>query len=102
MSRITPLLKFVFSYEKFQCRVPIIPIRFVSIDNKSTPIFHAVLDSGADTLTIPKDLAGWLGVKLQPKVTPTATASWVRESIHRNCTSFYLRARRPRGKISGC
>lgn len=75
MLRITPLLKFVFSYEKFQCRIPIIPVHFISIDNKLTPIFHAVLDSGADTLTIPKDLAEWLGVKLQPKVTPTVTAS---------------------------
>ena len=65
MLRITPLLKFVFSYEKFQCRIHIIPVHFISIDNKSTPIFHAVLDSGADTLTIPKDLAEWLGVPLK-------------------------------------
>ena len=68
-------MKFVFNYDKYNCRIPIIPVRFIRSDNESTPIFHAVLDSGADTLTIPKDLAEWLGVKLQPKATPTVTAS---------------------------
>ena len=62
MQRTTPLLKFVFDYKRFHCRIPIVPVRFVRSDGVSSPIINAVLDSGADALTIPKELAeakGW-------------------------------------------
>jgi len=75
MPRTSPLLKFVFDYKKFHCRIPIVPIRFVRADNVSTQIIHAVLDSGADTITIPQDLAIWLKLKLEPRDTPAMTAA---------------------------
>ena len=75
MSRTTPLLKFVFDYKRFQCLIPIVPVRFVRTDNVSTQIINAVLDSGADTITIPQDLAIWLQLKLEPRDTPAMTAS---------------------------
>jgi len=59
MPRITPLLKYTFDYKRHHCRIPIIPVRFVRSDNVSTQIINAVLDSGADAITIPKDLAKW-------------------------------------------
>ena len=74
MSRISPLLKFVFDYKRFQCRIPIVPVRFIRADNVSTQIINAVLDSGADTITMPKDLAIWLKLKLEPRETPALTA----------------------------
>ena len=39
-------------------------LRFVDNNNKPTPTFNAILDSGADEITIPKDLADLLGYKL--------------------------------------
>jgi predicted aspartyl protease len=38
-------------------------------------MIHAVLDSGADALTIPEELAGWLHLKLKPQKTPARTAA---------------------------
>ena len=75
MPRTSPLLKFVFDYKRFQCRIPVVPIRFIRADNVSTQIINAVLDSGADTITIPKDLAIWLKLKLEPRDTPAMTAA---------------------------
>jgi len=75
MQRTSPLLKFVFDYKRFQCRIPIVPVRFIRDDNVSTQIINAVLDSGADTITMPKDLAVWLKLKLEPRDTPAMTAA---------------------------
>jgi predicted aspartyl protease len=75
MPRTSPLLKFVFDYKRFQCRIPILPIRFIRDDNISTQIINSVLDSGADSITIPKDLAVWLKLKLEPRDTPAMTAA---------------------------
>jgi len=75
MSRTSPLLKFVFNYKRFQCRIPVVPVRFVRADGISTQIINAVLDSGADTITIPQDLATWLQLKLEPRDTPAMTAA---------------------------
>ena len=68
MTRTSPLLKFVFNYKRFQCQIPIVPVRFIRADNVSTQIINAVLDSGADTITMPKDLAEWLQLKLEPGI----------------------------------
>jgi predicted aspartyl protease len=75
MTRTTPLLKFIFNYKRFQCQIPIVPVRFVRDDKVSTQIINAVLDSGADTITIPGDLAEWLKLKLEPRDTPAMTAA---------------------------
>jgi predicted aspartyl protease len=75
MPRTSPPLKFVFDYKRFHCRIPIIPVRFIRNDNVSTQIINAVLDSGADAITIPKDLAVWLQLKLEPRDTPAMTAA---------------------------
>jgi len=50
-------------------------VRFIRADNVSTQIINAVLDSGADTITMPKDLAVWLKLKLEPRDTPAMTAA---------------------------
>jgi predicted aspartyl protease len=75
MRRTSPLLKFVFDYKRFHCRIPIVPVRFIRADNVSTQIINAVLDSGADAITIPQDLAVWLKMKLEPREIPAMTAA---------------------------
>lgn len=90
MPRTSPLLKFVFDYKRFQCRIPIVPVRFTRADNVSTPIINAVLDSGADTITIPRDLADWLKLKLEPRDTPAMTAAGTIKSYRAIVSKFIL------------
>ncbi len=58
------LLKFTFRYNAKPPKIPLIPLRFIDNNNKSTPTFNAILDSGADEITMPKDLADFLKYKL--------------------------------------
>lgn len=75
MPRISPLKHFVFNYKKYECNVPRVPIRFVGTDGKSTPPIEAVLDSGADQVTIPKDFADILKLSLKPRKDEIITAN---------------------------
>ena len=90
MPRITPLLKFAFDYKRFHCRIPIVPVRFVRSDNVSTQMINAVLDSGADAITIPKDLAEWLQLKLEPMKTPAKTAAGTTNAFIGKVSEFIL------------
>lgn len=60
------LLKFTFTYDE-QYLVPLIPIRFIDNDGNPIPTFNAILDSGADEVTIPKELADELQLELSPR-----------------------------------
>jgi len=68
------LLKFTFKYKGKPPNIPLIPLRFFDNDNKPTPTFNAILDSGADEITIPKDLADLLGYKLMKRFEKINTA----------------------------
>ena len=68
------LLKFTFKYKGKPPKIPLIPLRFFDNYNKSTPTFNAILDSGADEITIPKDLADLLGYKLTARSEKINTA----------------------------
>ncbi len=60
------LLKFTFQYDE-QGMIPLIPVNFFYKDGTPTqPFQDAVLDSGANQITIPKALADILGLKLYP------------------------------------
>lgn len=71
MPHTTPLLRFEFNWRRFPLpsTVPLIPIRFIYKDSsgqqKNTPLIYAVLDSGADAVTIPKDMADNWNLTLQ-------------------------------------
>jgi hypothetical protein len=90
MPRTTPLLKFVFDYSRFHCRIPIVPVRFVRSDGVSSPIINAVLDSGADALTIPKELAEWLQIKLEQTKTSAKTAAGTTNAFIGKAPEFTL------------
>jgi hypothetical protein len=90
MPRTTPLLKFVFDYKRFHCRIPIVPVRFVRFDKVSTQIINAVLDSGADAITIPKELAQWLQLKLEPVKTSAMTAAGTTNALVGKAPEFIL------------
>lgn len=90
MPRSTPLINFVFDYKRFNCRIPIVPVRFVRFDNVSTQIIHAVLDSGADAITIPKELAQWLQLKLEPIKTSAMTAAGTTNAFIGKVPEFIL------------
>ena len=68
------LLKFTFKYNGKAPTIPLIPLRFFDNNNKPTPTFNAILDSGADEITIPKDLADLLGYKLTKRSEKINTA----------------------------
>jgi hypothetical protein len=55
------LLRFTFNYGTHPPQIPLIPIRFFDKEESSTPTFNAILDSGADEITIPLELAEYLG-----------------------------------------
>lgn len=90
MQRTTPLLKFVFDYKRFHCRIPIVPVRFVRSDGVSSPIINAVLYSGADARTIPKELAEWLQIKLVPTKTSARTAAGTTNAFIGEAPEFIL------------
>ena len=71
------LLKFTFKYEGKHPSIPLIPLRFFNIDNKPTPTFDAILDSGADEITIPKNLADLLGYELAKRSGKINTAGGI-------------------------
>ena len=68
------LLKFSFKYADQPPKIPLIPVRFIDIGNKPTPTFNAILDSGADEITIPKALSDLLGYKLTTRSERINTA----------------------------
>ena len=69
------LLKFTFQYDK-KSMIPLIPVNFFYKDGTPTqPFQDAVLDSGANQITIPKALADILGLKLAPRPGPAQTAA---------------------------
>ena len=90
MPRITPLLKFAFDYKRFHCRIPIVPVRFVRYDDVSTQMINAVLDSGADAITIPINLAEWLQLKLEPMETTAKTAAGTTNALIGTVPEFIL------------
>lgn len=65
-------------------------MRFIRADNVSTQIINAVLDSGTDTITIPKDLAVWLKLKLEPRDTPAMTAAGTIKAYKARVPEFIL------------
>ncbi len=67
-------LRFAFKYEGKSPGIPLIPLRFFNIDNKPTPTFNAILDSGADEITIPRQLADLLEYKLAERSEKINTA----------------------------
>ncbi len=71
------LLKFTFKYEGECPSIPLIPLRFFDINKKPTPTFDAILDSGADEITIPKNLADLLGYKLTKRYDKINTAGGI-------------------------
>jgi hypothetical protein len=69
------LLKFTFQYDE-ESRIPLIPVNFFYKDGTPTqPFQDAVLDSGANQITIPKALADILGLKLYPRSGLAQTAA---------------------------
>lgn len=68
------LLKFTFRYDDEPPKIPLIPVRFIDKNNKSTPTFNAILDSGADEITIPKELAELLKYDLKERPEKINTA----------------------------
>lgn len=65
-------------------------MRFVRFDNVSTQIINAVLDSGADAITIPKELAQWLQLKLEPIKTSAMTAAGTTNAFIGKVPEFIL------------
>ena len=63
------ILKFVFGYKKIITKggstnyYPMIPCTF-SWNNKRTPMYDGLLDSGSDGIVVPMELAEWLGLEL--------------------------------------
>jgi predicted aspartyl protease len=53
-------------------------------------MINAVLDSGADAITIPKDLAEWLQLKLEPMKTPAKTAAGTTNAFIGKVSEFIL------------
>lgn len=90
MPRTTPLLKFSFSYDTFNCSIPIIPVRFIRADGTSSALIHAVLDSGAEGIVIREDLAQWLQLKLTVKHAPALTAGGQKECLTGTVPAFIL------------
>ena len=78
------LLKFIFSYDA-KCLTPLIPIRFIGSDGKSTPTFNAILDSGADEVTIPKALSDELQLELNSRPDPIHTAGGEIDAFTTTC-----------------
>jgi len=68
------LLKFTFSCNGNKPAIPLIPIRFIDKNGQPTPIFNAILDSGADELTIPKALSDLLKYELRLRSDKIHTA----------------------------
>ena len=68
------LLRFTFNYGTHPPQIPLIPIRFFDNEKSSTPTFNAILDSGADEITIPLELAEYLGYKITPRTEKINTA----------------------------
>ena len=89
MPHTTPLKKFTFNYTPLNCEVPRIPIRFIGNDDKKTPIIYGVLDSGADEITIPKELSDWLKLELLLREEPIHTAMGEKEA-HSTKLDFIL------------
>jgi predicted aspartyl protease len=71
----SPLLKFNFIYN--DCfGVPLIPITFLHKDGtKAQLLNNAILDTGANEITIPKSFAEMLGLQLIPRTRPAHTAA---------------------------
>jgi len=67
------LLRFTFKYQN-NSKTPDIPIRFIGENGKETQLFYAILDSGADEVSIPKKLADYLGQSLTPRKSKIHTA----------------------------
>jgi hypothetical protein len=90
MTRITPLLKFNFPFQEKNVKVPTIPVRFIDAAGHTTPIIHAILDSGADNITIPKDLADFLQLPLKLLPEQVSTAAGLVNSYSSNVPFFIL------------
>ena len=68
------LLKFIFAYDGL-FGIPLVPINFFYKDGTPTqPFNNAILDSGADEITIPKALADLLELEIRSKPHAAQTA----------------------------
>ena len=79
MPRTSPLIRFGFNWSRFPFPsiVPRIPIKFTYTENnqeKTTPLFYAILDSGAEAITIPQRLAESWHLTLTELPDPANTA----------------------------
>ncbi|MCX6665144.1 MAG: aspartyl protease family protein [Euryarchaeota archaeon] len=90
MPRTTPLLKFSFNYSDFECKIPVVPVRFIREDGTSSALIYAVLDSGAEGIVLREDLAQWLKLKLTPKQTPALTAGGQKQCLTGTVPVFIL------------
>lgn len=75
----SPLLRFSFSYTNHG-RTPLVPVRFLTQDGKLESTFNAILDSGADEVTISKEMADKLGLELEIRPDPIHTAGGERQA----------------------
>ena len=75
------LLKFTFSYINNKPGILLIPIRFIDKKVQATPTFNAILDSGADEVTIPKALADLLKYQSSLRTDKIDTAGGEIESL---------------------
>lgn len=74
------LLRFSFGYDT-ECHTPLVPLRFIDNEGRPTPTFNAILDSGADEITIPKELSDELQLELTSREEPINTAGGEREAF---------------------
>ena len=81
MSSKSPI-KFTLKYKGNPPSIPLIPIRFFDSDDIPTLTFYAILDSGADEITIPKELADILGYTLNRRKRKINTAGGERMGIY--------------------
>jgi len=68
------LLRFTFVYGDKPPQIPLVPLRFFDTVNNPTPKFNDILDSGADEITIPRELAEYLDYKIIPRKEKINTA----------------------------
>ena len=85
MKRTTPLLRFIFNYNKFDTKIPIIKVKL----NNSVYI-DVILDCGADRINISKKLANELKLKLKKLNKPITTAGGEKQAYTSTLDTFIL------------
>jgi len=96
MPRTTPLVKFIFKYDSLGCDITRVPINLIGSKGRKTGIINGVLDSGADEITIPKDLAEWLELDLILRDKPIHTAMGEKKAYSANIDFILFRGGKSR------